>query len=517
MNNRRQKSIYPLSVTAWPCLSLALSTTVFNTAHAQQLPPPVTSDKAGAEDVQILPTPRAMTTPRLIPARKAATSKPMAAEEESRPAWNVLPAPATTESQAKTPADDNGAVIIISPELPVYQMPPRERPQTKPQVKPTPRRKSPVATKVAKHPTVKVHGIDVSHGSEAVAVARVRHALLPLLNTPIRLSDGVTEHTVRRGALGVTIPEAALVRIARSRQAMGQSVNVPLRFSVNSNVAQSTLRQLARQVNQNATPAQLDLNAAGQVQMRGRDSVELAVAGSAQRIKQAIEANPTTTRIELVVKRAPYGGSKGVAQSTLSQFRYLLAAFSTPYDANIRGRTNNLRMSAKLVDGTIVPAGAIFSANQSIGPRTAAAGWREAKMFVDGQVVDGVGAGICQCSTTIYNAALLAGLPIVERHPHSFRVTYAPASRDAAIYWGQKDMRFRNNTNGPIYVQTFLRGGRFYARLYGTQAPPSNVRVESRVLSRANGTRSEAYRVRQTSSGTIRERLSRDYYKPKPN
>jgi vancomycin resistance protein YoaR len=156
------------------------------------------------------------------------------------------------------------------------------------------------------------------------------------------------------------------------------------------------------------------------------------------------------------------------------------------------------------------------AANRAIGPRNAEAGWREAKMFVNGQVVDGVGAGICQCSTTVYNAALLAGLPIVERHPHSFRVTYAPASRDAAIYWGSKDMRFKNNTGGPIYVQTFLTGGRFHVRLYSATAPRHRVEVESITLSRASGTRSEAYRVFYTSTGTQRQLLSRDYYKPKP-
>ena len=137
-------------------------------------------------------------------------------------------------------------------------------------------------------------------------------------------------------------------------------------------------------------------------------------------------------------------------------------------------------------------------------------------MFVNGEIVDGVGAGICQCSTTLYNAALLANLPIVERHPHSFRVTYAPASRDAAIYWGQKDMRFRNDTGGTIYVQTLVKGERFHVRLYGTQPRTANVTVESNILSRSNGTRSQAYRTVSTSSGTKRELLSRDYYKPAP-
>src|SRR5207237_821999 len=159
----------------------------------------------------------------------------------------------------------------------------------------------------------------------------------------------------------------------------------------------------------------------------------------------------------------------------LAQFRYLLASYSTHYDASLRGRTHNLHIAASNVNGTIVPAGKVFSTNRAIGPRNAADGWREAKMFVDGQVVSGVGAGICPCASPLYNAALLADLPIVERHPHMFRVTYVPASRDATIYWGGKDFRFRNNTGGPIYVQTFLADGRFHARLYGTEPRRRNI------------------------------------------
>jgi vancomycin resistance protein YoaR len=237
----------------------------------------------------------------------------------------------------------------------------------------------------------------------------------------------------------------------------------------------------------------------------------LPLSAFARRWKQ----QPPRSRAELAVTRLASTGRSRTTQD-LSRIRYLLAEFSTPYDASIRGRTNNLRMSAQLVNGTIVPDGAIFSANKAIGPRNAAAGWREAKMFVDGQVVSGTGAGICQCSTTVYNAALLAGLPILERHPHTFRVSYAPASRDAAIYWGSKDMRFRNNTGGPIYVQTFLRGGRFHARLYGVRPVRQRIEVVSRTLSREGGIRSEAYRIVRSDEGTERQRLSRDFYRPLP-
>ncbi|MEO6906427.1 MAG: VanW family protein, partial [Abditibacteriaceae bacterium] len=165
------------------------------------------------------------------------------------------------------------------------------------------------------------------------------------------------------------------------------------------------------------------------------------------------------------------------------------------------------------IDGTIVPNGSIFSANKAIGERNAKNGWKMAKMFVNGDVVDGIGSGICQCATTLYNAALLAGLPIVERHQHQFRVFYAPTSRDATLYWGQKDFKFRNNTGGPIYVQAFVHARHYIVRLYGTSSMTKDIKVESKVLSRKDGgERSEAFRIIDGK----RELLSRDSYLPEP-
>ena len=194
----------------------------------------------------------------------------------------------------------------------------------------------------------------------------------------------------------------------------------------------------------------------------------------------------------------------------------MLAAFSTPYDSGIAGRTTNLKLAARNVDGTIIKPGKVFSTNLAIGRRDEANGWKEAKMFMDGQVVNGIGSGICQCASTLYNAALLANLPIVERHPHTFRVSYAPASRDATIYWGSKDFRFRNNTPGPIYVRTWLKNDRFYVELYGVAPVANEIEIASHVLSRKNGTRSEAFRIIKTSAGTTTEKLSTDFYRPHP-
>jgi vancomycin resistance protein YoaR len=350
-----------------------------------------------------------------------------------------------------------------------------------------------------------VGGVSVRGLSDVAAIKKLQHAHARKLQESVTLWDGKDKHLVRRASIGASIPYYKLLAKARTMQQSGG--DVPLSFDVDLGQAKRALKTLATKINHTPSNASLDVDANGQVVLQGGEGATLAIEGSALRVKAALENDPPQNYIELVVSRQ-------AGTSELRQFKYLLAEYSTPYDASIRGRTNNLRMAARNINGEIVAPGKTFSTNRAIGPRNAAAGWREAKMFVDGQVVDGVGAGICQAATTLYNAALLANLPIAERHPHSFRVKYAPASRDATIYWGHKDMKFRNDTGGPIYVQTFVRRSRFNVRFYSTKPLTVDVAIESRVLSSRNGTSSEAYRVVRSGDITSREKLSRDYYRP---
>jgi vancomycin resistance protein YoaR len=368
-----------------------------------------------------------------------------------------------------------------------------------------------------------VGGVSISGLSNEQATKKLREVLaLPLLNESITLSDGKNNFTLRREQLGATIPLGPLIR-----EAFRIEDDVPVRYEIDPVRARRALVALAERINRKPGRVGLDADDEGNVIVRGNEVVEVAIEGSLQRVRQALEAQPSQTRVELLVTRKavtakdkPLRQTKGSAKDkTLQKMRYLLAEFSTRYKASNVPRTENLRIAAREVNGTIVPAGAVFSTNLAIGRRSAAAGWQEANMFAGGTVVTGVGAGICQCASTLYNAALLAGLPIVERHQHSFRVGYAPPSRDATIVWGSKDMKFRNNTSGPIYVQTFMRDGHFYVRLYGTEPVRSKIQVVSRTLSRSKGgTKSEAYRIVYSPGGGMsQQRLSRDYYKPFPD
>ena len=144
-----------------------------------------------------------------------------------------------------------------------------------------------------------------------------------------------------------------------------------------------------------------------------------------------------------------------------------IATYSTRYDPSNLNRSNNLSISAKKIDGTILLPGETFSYNQTVGERTIAEGYKEAGAYAGGRVVQDVGGGICQTSSTLYNAALLANLEIVDRSNHQFLTSYVSAGRDATVSWRTIDFQFKNNRTYPIKIEASAKNGVCLMSIYG--------------------------------------------------
>ena len=144
-----------------------------------------------------------------------------------------------------------------------------------------------------------------------------------------------------------------------------------------------------------------------------------------------------------------------------------LATFTTRYDVSDVDRTTNLRLACQKINGTVLLAGETFSYNDVVGARTVAAGYKNAKIYEAGQVVDGLGGGICQISSTLYNAALYANLEIVERRNHQFVTSYVPAGRDATVVYGSTDFKFKNTRKYPIRLVATANAGIATISIYG--------------------------------------------------
>lgn len=142
-----------------------------------------------------------------------------------------------------------------------------------------------------------------------------------------------------------------------------------------------------------------------------------------------------------------------------------LGAAVTPLSDDSPPRVENINIACGAINATMLPSGASFSFNAVVGRRTPERGYADAKIIVNGRTEIGCGGGVCQAATTLYMAAVNAKLQIDERHPHSKNVLYAPQGSDATVVWGEKDLKFTNNTEKDIVLYLWVADGRVFSKI----------------------------------------------------
>lgn len=178
-------------------------------------------------------------------------------------------------------------------------------------------------------------------------------------------------------------------------------------------------------------------------------------------------------------------------------FPDLLATYSTTYSTGNSNRCTNISLAARSVNGYVLMPGETFSYNSTVGQRTATRGYKEAGVYLNGEVTTGLGGGICQVSSTLYNAILLANLEIVERSNHTFKPTYVPAGQDATVSWGAPDFKFKNNRNYPIRITATAGNGSVSFNVYGLKTSDD---YEVKIVSSEIGSIPFSTQYQETSS-----------------
>ena len=221
-------------------------------------------------------------------------------------------------------------------------------------------------------------------------------------------------------------------------------------------------------------------------------------------------------------------------------FKESLSKFTTVFDVGNTNRASNIALATKTLDGIILKPGEVFSYNKVIGNTTKEKGYKLGGAYVNGQVVQAYGGGICQVSTTLYNAVLYANLEIVQRYNHTYAVSYVPAGRDATVSYGGKDFKFKNNRKYPIKIEGVAKNGTVSISIKGIKEENEyEIQLESKVLSRTpcntvyqntnsmeegkqkiiqkgyNGYKSITYKITKQNEKIInKETLSSDTYLP---
>ncbi len=149
----------------------------------------------------------------------------------------------------------------------------------------------------------------------------------------------------------------------------------------------------------------------------------------------------------------------------------LMASYQATISNPFLDEMHNVRLAADHLAGTVVQSGEVFSQNNTLGPYTEGRGFMYGGVFTGNRVEPGIGGGVCKIASLLYNLAVLSDLEIIERHPHFMTVPYVPPGQDATVNYGVLDLRFRNNTSGPILIWAEIQGNTIHMAFYGRQMP----------------------------------------------
>lgn len=175
-------------------------------------------------------------------------------------------------------------------------------------------------------------------------------------------------------------------------------------------------------------------------------------------------------------------GTKKIPDAELEKITEVVTEYTTSFNAGQANRSSNIKRASEIIDGLIMMPGDEFSFNGHVGKRTVAGGFKVAGVYQSGRHAYDVGGGICQVSSTLYNAVLLADAEITQRSCHSLPVPYVPTGRDATVSYPSLDFKFKNNFSQPIAIQADYRPGKLTFRVLGKKEEGKEVVIERKPM-----------------------------------
>lgn len=210
------------------------------------------------------------------------------------------------------------------------------------------------------------------------------------------------------------------------------------------------------------------IGADGQI-IEGNPRVILKESELVERVLAVVEKGGTV-ELPLEVQESQYN-----SEEVQSLDEVVLASYTTYFDSSVVGRSKNIELSAAAINNVILGVGDIFSYNEVVGPRTVERGYQKAMEIVNKELVEGIGGGICQTSSTLFNAVDQVGVEYIEWHHHSIHIGYVPIGRDATVSWGGPDFRFQNKKSVPMLIKAYVNGGSITVEVRTSQANASQL------------------------------------------
>lgn len=336
---------------------------------------------------------------------------------------------------------------------------------------------------------IKIENMDVSGLTQEEAQKKVEQYVAEMQNKSITLKVGTNAVSVAASELGLTWSNQGLVKKAYALGRTGNIIkrykdlkdleNEPKKFKVKYSLDKEKIKAVIQEkcipFCQEAVDAKIERGANGFSITPEKEGTTLDVDKSVEAISKFVKKSWDGTNGEIEI---PVEVSKPkILAADLQNITDVLGSFSTNYNTGT-GRAKNVANGASKVNGSVVYPGEEFSVYKAVSPFSAENGYELAGSYENGTVVQTYGGGICQVSTTLYNAAIRAEMKITERSPHSMIVDYVKPSMDAAISGTWKDLKFVNNTDTPIYIEGYTGGGQITFNIFGKETRSASRRVE---------------------------------------
>ena len=347
--------------------------------------------------------------------------------------------------------------------------------------------------------TVYIGDIDVSGMTKDEAERALDSYVDSIQNKVFTLTTGDKQIQVSAEDLGLTIADTEtlieealnigktgnlIVRYKDKKDLEKEPKKFEITFDANEDKIETLLGVNEDNLNQEAVNCGLKRENGAFTIIDGANGIEVNTAESVNVILDYLqqEWEGENATITLATKVTEPQGTK----EELSKVKDVLGTFHTDYSSSAAGRIKNVKNGAELINGSVVYPGEQFSVYEAVSPFDAEHGYELAGSYENGTTVQTYGGGICQVSTTLYNAVILSELQVDERYNHSMIVNYVKPSMDAAIAGTYKDLKFTNNTDAPIYIEGYTSGSQIYFTIYGEETRPANreVSFESETISK---------------------------------
>ena len=351
---------------------------------------------------------------------------------------------------------------------------------------------------------VSIDKLDVSGMTREEALAALESYEKNLGGQSIKLGIGDNVIEAKLSDLGVTFDNEDLVdeaigvghagnivkRYKDQKDLQHSGKTFPLSWQTNENTVRTYVENNCTKYDKKAQNASLTRENGAFNFVAGTEGLELNVDSAVRTISDYLENSWTSDNTEVLNLETQVTEPEGSAEE-LANIKDLLGSFTTSFSTSGSNRCKNVSSGASHINGTVLYPGEEFSAYETVSPFTEANGYAMAGSYLNGEVVDSMGGGICQVSTTLYNAVLRAELNVTERSPHSMTVHYVDLSEDAAIAGTYKDFKFVNSTESPIYIEGYTTSDKKITfNIYGKETRDKNrtISFESQMVSETPAT-----------------------------